>query len=278
MEQKKNCPLNLLFCGYSQVVQGDYPHNMTSHQFWQGDLCVKGSAQIVFPQYTLTVKPYDILIIPPDVPHMFCYTSKTEQFCCYSFKFDLETNLSPKNYISKLITGEEKAALRKAALESTAKIFHAIFPEKYWNQSLAFATNRIWPDITLLENMLYGILDNFYFSSTDQISKNAQLILKTKEYIITKDGAPVTLKELADYFEYTPNHLSTLIFQETNLRAKDFIDKERIAIAQRFLQYSNLKVYEIASIMKFNDISYFRKFFRRLTGLSPSTFKKKTNK
>ena len=94
MEQKKNCPLNLLFCGYSQVVQGDYPHNMTSHQFWQGDLCVKGSAQIVFPQYTLTVKPYDILIIPPDVPHMFCYTSKTEQFCCYSFKFDLETNLT----------------------------------------------------------------------------------------------------------------------------------------------------------------------------------------
>lgn len=278
MEPKKTCPLNLLFCGYSQVVQGDYPHSMASHQFWQGDLCVQGTAKIVFPQYTLTVKPYDILIIPPGLSHMFCYTSKTEQFCCYSFKFNLDTPIPPQNYISKLINNEEKSALRKVAIESIAKIFHTIFPEKYWNQSLAFATSRIWPDITLLENMLYGILDNFYFTGSEQLSKNSKLILKIEEYIVTKDGAPITLKELADKLEYTPNYLSTLIYQETNLRAKEFIDKTRIAIAQRFLQYSDLKIYEIASIMKFNDINYFRKFFKRLTGISPSLFKKNLNK
>ena len=275
MDRKKICPLRLLFCGYSRVKKGDYRHlSMVSHQFWQGDLCISGTAEIVFPKYTLTVHPYDILIIPSGVPHMFRYISPTERFCCYSFKFDLETELPAKNYISKLISGKEKEPLRKVSLESIANLFHAIFPEKYWKQSLAFATSHIWPDITLLENMLYGILCNFYFSGEENLSKSSHLVLKIKEYIVTQDGAPVTLKELADRFGYTPNHLSTLIFQETGFRAKDFIDRERVAIAQRFLQYSNLKINELASLMGFNDINYFRKFYKRITGETPSEYKK----
>ena len=82
MDQKKICPLRLLFCGYSRVIKGDYRHlSMVSHQFWQGDLCISGTAEIVFQKYTLTVHPYDILIIPPGVPHMFRYISQTERFC-----------------------------------------------------------------------------------------------------------------------------------------------------------------------------------------------------
>jgi YesN/AraC family two-component response regulator len=247
---------------------------MESHSFWQGDLCIQGSAEIRFPKYTLTLKPYDILIIPPRMPHVFCY-SPTELFCCYSFKFDLCADITEKHWISKLISGKADEHIRKTSIECLAKIFHTVFPEKYWNQSLAFATSQEWPYIILLENMLYGILCNFYFNSQENISEKSLLIRKIREYIIFRDGSPVTLKELADHFGYTPGYLSSLILHETGTRAKFFIDSERIAIAQRFLQYSNLRIKELAELMGFNDINYFRKFYKRITGESPSQYKKK---
>ena len=278
MEFKKSSPMKLLFCGYSRVKKGDYRHlTMATHSFWQADLCTGGTAEIIFPKYSLTVSPWDVLVIPPDVPHMFRYHSQTERFCCYSFKFDFNDSQSSKNYISKLITGKEKEEIRKTSLECIARIFNSIFPEKYWNQSLAFATSHLWPDITLLENMLYGILCNFYFEDGENSSEKSKFIRDVREYIILQDGAPVTLNELAEHFGYTPNHFSSLILKETGMRAKYFIDRERVAVAQRFLQYSNLKIKELAEMMGFNDINYFRKFYKRITVHPPSEFKKKVD-
>ena len=275
MDLQKSCPLHLLYCGYSRVKKGDYRHlTMTTHTFWQADLCMDGSAEIVFPKYTLSVKKNDILIIPPGVPHKFHYTSSTEKFCCYSFKFNLENWTPEEKYIPKLISGQEQESVREISLECVSRIFHKIFPEKYWDKSVAFETSNLWPGISLLENMLYGIIQNFYFEAQENITENSRLIRSLREYIILQDGAPITLSELASHFGYTPNYLSTLILQETGCRAKYFIDRERVAAAQRFLRYSNLKINEIADMMEFNDINYFRKFYKRITGKSPSEFRK----
>ena len=267
----KNSPLQLLFCGYSRVKKGDYRHlTMTTHTFWQADLCIEGSAEIVFHKYTLRVKQNDILIIPPGVYHKFNYISPTEKFCCYSFKFSLENWVPEKKYIAKLISGTQHESIREKSLECISKIFHEIFPKKYWHQSLAFATSNLWPGISLLENMLYGIILNFYFDDQENTTATSRLIRKLREYIILRNGAPVTLSELAAQFGYTPNYLSTLILNETGKRAKYFIDHERVSVAKHFLRYSNLRINEIADIMGFNDINYFRKFYKRITGVPPS--------
>lgn len=274
MNLQNTCPLHLRFCGFGKIRKGDYGRlAMDSHSFWQGDFCVGGGAEIIFEKYRLTVRPNDILIIPPGVTHMFRYFSN-EKFCCYSFKFDLEEKIPGKEYIPKLISGRENESVRRTSLECVSAIFHSIFPEKYWNQSLAFATSGVWPYISLLENLLYGILCNFYFDNQENLSGKSMLVRKIREYIVLRDGAPVSLKELAEHFEYTPNYLSTLIFHETGIRAKYFIDRERVAAAQRFLQYSNLKINELADLMGFRDINYFRKFYKRITGESPSSYKK----
>ena len=117
-----------------------------------------------------------------------------------------------------------------------------VIPEEYWDKSVAFETSNQWPGISLLENMLYGIIQNFYFETQKNITENSRLIRSLREYIILQDGAPITLSELAAHFGYTPNYLSTLILHETGCRAKFFIDRERVAAAQRFLRYSNLKI------------------------------------
>ena len=100
------------------VSRYDYRHlTMMTHTFWQADLCMGGSAEIVFPKYTLSEKKNDILIIPPGVSHKFHYTSLTEKFCCYSFKFNLENWTPEEKYIPKLISGQEQESVRETSLE-----------------------------------------------------------------------------------------------------------------------------------------------------------------
>lgn len=51
--------------------------------------------------------------------------------------------------------------------------------------------------------------------------------------------------------------------------------QERIIVeAQRMLLYSSLNVNQVSSRLGFDDASYFVKYFKKYTGISPSEFRK----
>jgi YesN/AraC family two-component response regulator len=51
--------------------------------------------------------------------------------------------------------------------------------------------------------------------------------------------------------------------------------QERIILeAQRLLLYSNLNINQVGYRLGFDDASYFVKYFKKYTGVSPSEFKK----
>ena len=60
---------------------------------------------------------------------------------------------------------------------------------------------------------------------------------------------------------------------DDELRAKTTEFKQRIETARKMLQYSNLKIAEIAGIMEFSDVFSFSRFFFRNSGEYPSKFR-----
>lgn len=270
------CPLSLRLCGYSRVTKNTYRNlSLESHNYWQMDLCRFGNAEIIFDHYTLVLSPDDILIIPPGVRHMMRY-SAMDLFGCYSFKFDLATP-SEMRLNSMLVSGKEDAASRNVAIECVSRVFRTIFPEKLWEQPIAFTTSDAYPHIGILENLLMGIICDFYFSKNTGFPSEVPLFFrKMREFISFRDGAPVSVAELAAYMEYSPGHLRLLIQRDAGMTAKHFIDRERIQIAKRLLHYSSLKIGKLAKHMGFTDAIYFGKFFRKYTGETPGIYRQRS--
>ena len=74
----------------------------------------------------------------------------------------------------------------------------------------------------------------------------------------------------------TQHYLSTVIRQTTGTTAKEWIDQAIITRIKIELRHTNKTAAQIAEEMNFTNPSFFSKYFRRLTGMTPGDYKSST--
>ena len=113
----------------------------------------------------------------------------------------------------------------------------------------------------------------------DQVSNSYNItFLRNYEKLIDMNYLDLRLpKEYAALLYVTPNHLNALCNDVLGISAGEVI-RNRIALeAKRMLINFSLTVKQIAYQLNFEDNSYFCKFFKKQTGLTPEAFRKQFN-
>lgn len=72
----------------------------------------------------------------------------------------------------------------------------------------------------------------------------------------------------------SPKYLSLIIKESTGQSAAEWIDKYVILEAKNLLRFSGKNIQQIAYELNFNNQSSFGKYFKHLTGMSPSKFQR----
>lgn len=83
----------------------------------------------------------------------------------------------------------------------------------------------------------------------------------------------ISVKETARALSVNANYLSGVFRRETGVCFIDFLNKERVTQAASLLQNSNLQIQQIASLVGYNNTSYFAKNFLRFYGKSPQEYR-----
>ena len=78
----------------------------------------------------------------------------------------------------------------------------------------------------------------------------------------------------ADKLCLTPRYLNTVIRQTSQQTVMDWINQSIILEAKVLLKHSNLLVYQISDELNFPNPSFFCKFFKRMTGMTPQEYQK----
>ena len=73
----------------------------------------------------------------------------------------------------------------------------------------------------------------------------------------------------ADKLCLTPRYLNTVVRQTSQQTVMDWINQSIILEAKVLLKHSNLLVYQISDELNFPNPSFFCKFFKRMTGITP---------
>ena len=109
-----------------------------------------------------------------------------------------------------------------------------------------------------------------------EYSKDAYppVIMKTILYIEMNLASSFSTRDLAARLYLNPNYLSTLFTHEVGVSISEYILDKRIALACRLLRGTSLPVQEVAAKCGLGDASYFSRQFRRVTGVSPSQYRK----
>lgn len=136
-------------------------------------------------------------------------------------------------------------------------------------------------DRHILRAILYQILK---YLDRIFIKKNNVICIKSQNRYIHKFIELVnlnyrqchTVQYYADKLCITPNYLNELVKKETGLTAKQLINNRLHSEAKILLLYSQVSVTEIASLLNFENSSYFIRFFYKQSGLTPLQYRNNT--
>lgn len=107
---------------------------------------------------------------------------------------------------------------------------------------------------------------------SDRQNQTDWLITEVNDFIAQNYCGHVTLAEIADSVHVNRSYLSRIYKERTGKNVFDVINARRVEKAKELLQTTNMRVYEVALFVGFEDAAYFSRFFKRYTGVSPKKF------
>ena len=104
-------------------------------------------------------------------------------------------------------------------------------------------------------------------------SKQGMIVRKFLKLVQTHCKEERGLNFYADKLCITPKHLSKVIKENSNMSAAAWIDNSVVLEAQAMLKSTNMTIQQIGDELNFPSQSFFGKFFKRVTGMSPKEYK-----
>lgn len=136
-------------------------------------------------------------------------------------------------------------------------------------QSMDNITNilELWPVI----DTAFGVILNTYSNSID----SKQLFDNICCFIKNNHAKSITLQNIADQFHVSYNYLSACFNEYVNMGFNEYLNQCRIDEAKILLQNNNLSLAQVSQTVGYSDQSYFGKVFKKIEGISPSTYRKR---
>lgn len=92
-------------------------------------------------------------------------------------------------------------------------------------------------------------------------------------YMEERYAQSLTLTEVAGHAGFSAEYLSRLFKEETGVKFVVYLNNLRLKHALRFLETTNLKVYEVAEAVGYSNLSYFSTVFKKNFGQNPFDYK-----
>ena len=250
-----------------------YPHR---HDFFEVLFLLKGSGVHVIDGNKYEIKPPCVFFMSPGQAHKLELSNDIEGFI---FIFTSDFYLLNRGNQDRLIEFPFFYTIHQdnppLLLEKESDVG---FLETLFKQGIAEIKNAMesTPD------MLRSILDLILTTCASRYEMHDELLQKGKGQILVKkffhlieehNQKNLLLSDYAQMIGVTPNHLTQIVKVLTGKTSSQIIKAKQLLEIKRLLAHTSLTVSEIANRLNFEDQSYFTKFFKRETGLTPVQYR-----
>jgi AraC-like DNA-binding protein len=96
------------------------------------------------------------------------------------------------------------------------------------------------------------------------------------DYIRQRYAEELSLPVIAARFGLNPSYLSRLFARHTGYHLFEFVNRMRIQKSCLLLKRTEMSILEIAFSVGYNNLSHFNRYFRRIAGMSPREYRKRS--
>ncbi len=95
-----------------------------------------------------------------------------------------------------------------------------------------------------------------------------------KQYINENYHNNITLEEISKVVGFNSTYFSTIFKKETSMNFTEYLKMVRVKYAKDLLLESRYCVEDVSFSVGYSDVKYFSKLFKKMTGITPSEFRK----
>lgn len=229
----------------------------------------EGSFKAELEDCTYTLASGDILTLPPATPYRLIFESETAAKY-YIINFDFESGKSYKN------VRPPKCASK---FNPSAVFSYFSFPP-YTEKFLVHHASQLEPVFSEMAKQesadITSALMKYILAKLPELSENSsknELVQNIKAYININFDHEISNISIAKHFNYHPYYLNSLFVHHEKITLHQYINNLRVSRAKAYLSTTKSSISEIALICGFKDSSYFIRFFRKNTGLTPKEYR-----
>ena len=227
--------------------------------------CKKGKGTITIQNEQFKLIENQILIIPANKPHSY-ESDSADPWSIYwiHFKGTKSEVYSPAT--EKIIT------LNDIKISNRLELFE----EMYQNLEMGFYADNLEYSSVCFKHFLSSIKYIDQFITTKSINKsNLDTIPMSIVFMRDNLTNKLNLNQIAKHVGYSDSYFRNLFLEKTSFTPIEYLNKLKIQKSCSLLQFSTMKISEIAYFLCYYDPYHFSKSFRKEMEISPREYRKK---
>ncbi|PZE21143.1 response regulator transcription factor [Paenibacillus xerothermodurans] len=142
------------------------------------------------------------------------------------------------------------------------------------SRQLPLAHARFYFRLCAVMRLEKGILHLMERLQNDDSKENSRIVQQIKGYIDRHYAEKINLEELADLIPISKSYLAVLFKQSTGQTIWNYLVDVRMKHAKLLLLDQQLKVYEIANKIGYENSEHFSKLFKGYFGITPKEYRR----
>jgi AraC-like DNA-binding protein len=250
-------------------------HHPHRHSFFHLVLFTRGRGTHSIDFNKFKVVPHQIYFMIPGQVHRWAFEGETDGYIINFSENLFRSFLLNPDYLERFdffagISENSVSELSPNVQKKVVGLFEEMLTE-------SAADHKEGLDkIRLLLLQLFLRVDQYSKTNTKKaVPQQKQVLLRNFRRLIDQHYLSLKLpKQYADLLYVTPNHLNALCQDLVGKTAGELIRDRVLLEAKRLLTNMDMAIAGIAYELNFQDNSYFNRFFKKYTALTPDEFRK----
>lgn len=244
---------------------------------------VEGTGTFICGDHIGHYEPGDLYIIGPNMPHVFKSDNIHYQIdsppTSHGISLFFDRNVFGKSFfdLPEMESARDFLIKSQRGIQIVGDTLQEITPFMHsaqYTQSI----DRLIGLLKILK-LLSADPNPSYLSTSSSIKeyneKDGKRMNDVFQFTMSNYNRAISLDEVAAIANMSPNAFCRFFKQRTRKTYINFLNEVRIGNACQLLQREDLTIAQICYNSGFNNLSHFNRYFKRVTGMSPSEYMKK---
>lgn len=274
--------------GRDVVISRLFPYLSTQprqHAYFEVIVTLTGTSEVFFDGVPLMLHPGDLVIIPPQTPHIIAIHPNSYVFAINTRRstFDAQFgSLMTNTDVMSVFFRESLYGMRESNYLHMSTdlgepellgILHSLVHECSSGEALANLCATSWLKLFLAHSFrIHGESISVLRSGRDEATRaDCGAILQ----YIQHNYRTVRLSSLARTFHYNETYLSRMLQNYMGMSFTEIVRGIKMTRAEDYLTNSNLRIHEISALVGYDSVDHFSRTFKATHDMSPQAYRRR---